>query len=200
MLTHLERVFRDANRLKNAENEYQNLRQSNRDFNSFWADFQRLALEIDRNKATLISNLTFKLSLEMKQQLASGDKRLTDLHEYAERCQRVYQDIKDIARATAAAKQYKEKRGTTTSGPATLPTKKVATTSTTTTRTTSSNNPVSRQLTTSKRARLMKERRCFTCKETSHWTADCTKEWKPMSSLASVSNVEEVQELPSENV
>ena len=47
MLTHLERVFGDANCLENAESEYQNLRQGNQDFNSFWADFQRLALEID---------------------------------------------------------------------------------------------------------------------------------------------------------
>ena len=200
MLAHLERVFGDSNRLENAENEYQNLRQGNRDFNSFWADFQQLALEINRNEATLISDLTSKLSLEMRRQLASGDKRPTDLHEYAERCQRVYQDIKDIARATAAAERYKEKCFATTLGPATNPAaKKVATTSTTTTRTTSSNNSVSRQLTTSEQARLMKEERCFTCNETGHRTADCTKEWKPMSSLASVSNVEEIQELPLEN-
>ena len=196
MLAHLECVFGDSNCLENAENKYQTLRQGNKDFNTFWANFQRLALEIDQNEATLISDLTSKLSLKMQNKLSTGEKRPTDLHEYAERCQRVYQDIKNIARATAAAEQYKRTATTTTSN--TIPAKKVATTSTTT-RTTSSTNPASRQLTTSEQSQLMKEERCFTCKETGHRTTECLKECKPMSLLASVSNVEEIQELPLEN-
>ena len=39
MLTYLEQVFGDSNRLENAENEYQTLRQGGKDFNTFWAEF-----------------------------------------------------------------------------------------------------------------------------------------------------------------
>ena len=35
MLTYLEQVFGDLNRLKNAENKYLTLRQGNKDFNTF---------------------------------------------------------------------------------------------------------------------------------------------------------------------
>ena len=86
MFTYLERVFGDLNRLKNAENEYQTLRQGNKDFNAFWAEFQRLAIELDRNDITLISDLTSKLLLEMQRQLNTRDERPTDLLKYAKRC------------------------------------------------------------------------------------------------------------------
>ena len=39
MLTYLEQVFNNSNRLKNAENKYQTLRQSSKDFNNFWVEF-----------------------------------------------------------------------------------------------------------------------------------------------------------------
>lgn len=75
MLACLERVFGDSNRRENAETEFRALRQGGKDFNTFWAEFQRLAIELDRNDATLISDLTSKLSYEMQRQLNTGDKR-----------------------------------------------------------------------------------------------------------------------------
>ena len=147
MLTHLERVFGDLNRLENAENKYQTLRQGIKDFNTFWAEFQQLAIQLDRNDTTLISDLTSKLLLEMQRQLNTGNERPTNLLKYAERCQQVYQGLKDIARVTAAAEQYKEKRVSSTNN--TPAAKKVAT-STTTTQTTSLTKP-NCQLSISKR-------------------------------------------------
>lgn len=182
MLAYLKQVFGDSNRRENAENEFRALRQSGKDFNTFWAEFQRLAMELDRNDATLISDLTSKLSYQMLRQLNTGDKRPTDLLEYAERCQRVYQGLKDVARAKAASERYMEKRAAARAT-TTTPAKKV-TTSTTTTRTPSSTVPGRRVLTASERERLMREGRCFSCKEVGHRTTECSNEWKPMSSLA----------------
>ena len=108
MLTYLERVFGNSNRRQNAENEYQNLRQGSKDFNTFWGEFQRLAIKLDRTQATLISDLTFKLSLDMPRYMVNGDEEPTDLLKYAAQCERVYQKLKDIARVTAAVEQSKE--------------------------------------------------------------------------------------------
>ena len=86
----------------------------------------------------------------MQNKFSTEEKRLTNLHEYAKRCKRVYQDIKDIAYTIAAAEQYKRASTTILN---IIPAKKVATTSTTTTRTTSqaTSQNCSRQLTASER-------------------------------------------------
>ena len=65
----------------------------------------------------------------MQRQLNTGDERPTDLLRYAERCQRVYQELKNVARVTAAVERAKEKRALST---AATPAKKVATSTTTT--------------------------------------------------------------------
>ena len=87
MLTYLERVFGNSNRRRNAENKYQNLRQGSKDFNTFWGEFQRLAVELDRTQATLISDLTSKLSLDMQRYMVNGDEDSTDLLKYAAQCE-----------------------------------------------------------------------------------------------------------------
>ena len=196
MLAYLERVFGDPNRRANAETQFRALRQGSKNFNTFWAEFQRLSIELDRNDVTLISDLTSKLSYEMQCQLSTGDEEPTDLLKYAERCQRVAQRLKDAARRKAASEKYNEKRAATAPSSST-PAAKKATTSTTTTQTTSSSAEPSRRLTIDERDRLMKEARCFTCKQVGHRTTKCSNDWKPMSSLASVSRMV-VQELDAE--
>ena len=197
MLAYLERVFGDLNRRANAETQFRALRQGSKDFNTFWAEFQRLSIELNRNDETLISDLTSKFSYEMQLQLSTSDEELTDLLKYAERCQRVAQRLKDAGRAKVAAEKYAEKRAATTAK--TAP-KKVST-STTTTQTTSSSAEPSRRLNISERDQLIKEARCFTCKQVGHQTTECSNDWKPMSSLASVSRmvVQELDAEPAEN-
>ena len=66
MLAYLERVFRDPNRRQNAEYEFRILHlEEGQNFNTFWAEFFWLSIELDRNKFTLISDLTHKLLVEM---------------------------------------------------------------------------------------------------------------------------------------
>ena len=132
MLAYLEQVFGDPNRRANAETQFRALRQGSKDFNNFWAKFQRLSIELDRNEATLISDLTSKLSYEMQRQLNTGDKELTDLLKYVERCQHVAQRFKDAARIKAASEKYAEKRAAATTASAASAPRKVSTTTTTT--------------------------------------------------------------------
>ena len=198
MLAYLERVFGDPNRRANAETQFRALRQGNKDFNTFWAEFQRLSIELNWNNEMLISDLTSKLSYAMQLQLSTGDEEPTGLLKYAERCQRVAQRLKDAGRAKVAAEKYAEKQAAATAK--TAPAPKKGSTSTTTMQTTSSSAEPSQRLSISEQDRLMKEARCFMCKQVGHRTTKCSNDWKPMSSL-SVSHmvVQEVQELPAGN-
>ena len=66
MLEALERVFGDLNRRMTALQEFRKLYQGNKDFNSFWAEFQRLSTEIDYSLETLIDELRHKVSAELE--------------------------------------------------------------------------------------------------------------------------------------
>ena len=101
-----------------------------------------MSIELDQNKATLINDLTFKLSYNMRRQLIIRDKQPTDLLKYAEHCQRVYQRFKDLTRIITTSERYAEKHvaTTATAASATSSAKKVST-RITTTRTTSSADP-----------------------------------------------------------
>ena len=124
----------------------------------------------------MISNLTFKLSHDVRRQLINGDELPTNLFKYAKHCQRVHQELKDLARVEA------ESLKKCVVVVATL----VQKVSTNTIRTAkSSHQPV-----ISGKDQLMKERKCFSCRKVGHKTMDClsknklTNEQKPMSELA----------------
>ena len=73
MLELLERIYGDPNRKHTAMKALRALHMGSKDFNSFWSEFQRLSSELDYSPSTLIDELTHKLSLDMKKQLAIGN-------------------------------------------------------------------------------------------------------------------------------
>ena len=66
-------------------------------------------MELDWNKATSISDLTFKLSYKMQCQLNTDDKKPTHLLKYAKCYQRIFQRLKNAVCAKTASKQYAKK-------------------------------------------------------------------------------------------
>ena len=62
----LFRVFEDSNRKHTILQEFRRLRQSEKKFNFFWANFQRLTIELDHNEKTLIEELRHKLSMKIQ--------------------------------------------------------------------------------------------------------------------------------------
>lgn len=79
MFDHLEAIFGDPNRKLNSRNKYRSLRQGDRDFNTFWAEFQLLSADLDHNEATLIDDLVYKSHHTIQRQLATGDELPTTL-------------------------------------------------------------------------------------------------------------------------
>ena len=108
----------------------------------------------------------------MQIQLINGNKEPTDLNAYAERCRRVYQGLKEIAHAEALKRSMEEcVEEVVAPVPRFRPT---------TIRTARSNcQPV-----ISEKDQLMKEGRCFSCREVGHRTMDCLNERKPRNKLA----------------
>ena len=196
MFDQLERTYGDPNRKQTAMNDFRYLRQGSKDFNTFWAEFQRLAAELDHNEATLISELKHKLSWGMNRQLATGAEAPTDLYEFAHKCQRLYQDLKDLDRSKANMDRYAEsKRPSTTASSSSAPT---TTTTTSTTETyvpprhaiTASTPRPSSYMTDEEKERLTREGRCFFCKEHGHLSRDC--ELKRKSRPAKVQKIAEI--------
>jgi hypothetical protein len=62
----LEKVYRDPDCCTTALQEFRRLYQGNKDFNSFWAEFQYLAAEIDYSPETLIDELYNKVSVDLE--------------------------------------------------------------------------------------------------------------------------------------
>lgn len=75
----LTAAFGDPSRKQNARTSYRAMRQGEKDFNTFWAELQRLAAELDHSEETLIADLIEKSHYTIQQQLATGEEEPTNL-------------------------------------------------------------------------------------------------------------------------
>ena len=195
-------------------NKFQDLKMT-KDFNSFWAEFQILALELDHNEATLISELKYKLTPSLSWAMAGGVSRPKDIHEYTQQCQLAYQDLKDIKLWTPAANfsGNRYNRGTNTNTSTSTNAKTAGLQANRNERPTNSlySCPLSvasnlasmyfacskaTRLTWKEIAKLQREDRCFTCKEVGDHRPKYTNRWRLMSAIADLAlaqvNVNEV--------
>lgn len=104
----LERAYGDPNRVNNARKDLFRLKQQNREFAAFYAEFQRLALEGEVSEDSQITLLESALSRELKAQLTSVDAPDHDIHKFSEFLQklenkrRYYNDLTDTRPVRAA--------------------------------------------------------------------------------------------------
>ena len=170
-----------------------------KNFNSFWAEFQVLASELIYNKAILISELKFKLSLLLSWAMVGGMSRPTDIYEYAKQCQQTYQDLKDIKIqmpvANFARNRYNQEMNANTN--TNTSTKIVGQQANCNKHPANSvyshpsfvaSNPAATRparskttrLTCEKIAKLQREDYCFTCKEVGNHQSKCPNGWRLM--------------------
>lgn len=79
----LERAFGDPNRVNNARNELFCLRQTNKEFGTFFAEFQRLALEGEMPEETLSTLLEQAISRELRSMLMHNQPPSREYHQFA---------------------------------------------------------------------------------------------------------------------
>ena len=78
----LQKVYGDSNCAHTAANKFHDLKMTG-DFNSFWTEFQVLTSELDYSKATLISELKYKLTSLLSRAMADGVSWSKDIQNYA---------------------------------------------------------------------------------------------------------------------
>lgn len=79
----LDRAFGDPNRVNNARNDLFRLRQTNKDFGVFFAEFQRLALEGEMPEETLPTLLEQAINRELRSMLMHNEPPSRKYHEFA---------------------------------------------------------------------------------------------------------------------
>jgi hypothetical protein len=95
----LYQIFDDSNRRINALKTYRRLKQieSFKDFNTFWAEFQRLANDSELyNQEALLEDLKDKMSYELQKTLAIESYKTTDLHEFVKMCRYTNQILRNV--------------------------------------------------------------------------------------------------------
>jgi hypothetical protein len=95
----LYQIFDDSNRRINALKAYRRLKQieSFKDFNIFWAEFQRLVSDFELyNQKTLLEDLKNKMSYELQKVFAIESYKAIDLHEFVKMCRYTNQILRDV--------------------------------------------------------------------------------------------------------
>ncbi len=95
----LYQIFDHSNRRTNAVKTYRRLKQieSFKDFNIFWAEFQRLISDFELyNQKTLLEDLKNKMSYELQKVLVIESYKATDLHEFIKMCRYTNQTFKNV--------------------------------------------------------------------------------------------------------
>lgn len=79
----LDRAYGDPNRVSNARKELYQLRQTNKEFGSFFAEFQRLALEGGMPEDALSTMLEYAVNRELRGMLLHNPPPTREYHEFA---------------------------------------------------------------------------------------------------------------------
>ena len=108
----LTAAFGNANQKQEDCAAYRLLNQGTRDFSSFWAEFQRLAQDLDLSEEMKISDLIQKLHHSIQHKLATGEEEPTNLVQLARRCQRIEQTLKEANRSKLVQDRIAEQNAT----------------------------------------------------------------------------------------
>jgi hypothetical protein len=95
----LYQIFDDSNRRTNVLKAYRRLKQieSFKDFNIFWAEFQRLTSDSELyNQEALLEDLKDKMFYELQKTLTIESYKTIDLHEFVKMCRYTDQILRDV--------------------------------------------------------------------------------------------------------
>jgi hypothetical protein len=108
----LERAFGDPNLASRSTQKLHQIRQQNKDFNVFYAEFQRLALDSGLDDIALVPILERAISRELKQLLVTSKPERSDIHSLASHLQ----DLDTRHRYLFSADSYRQSNYTNKNG------------------------------------------------------------------------------------
>ncbi|KAJ5139114.1 uncharacterized protein N7515_000202 [Penicillium bovifimosum] len=192
ILAHMKTVFSNPNHAAEARAKYQRLTMKPRDqFTSFLADFMELANEanihVDNRKVDLYEKLPPLLQSQM---LGDSCEDEVSFETFKDRC---------IRRSHAIALAQQSKTTTATgrgrSNPVSSSTGVGSSSSNTKVKTENPTSSTYVPMSATERATLMKEGRCFGCKEHGHMTRDCPKNTSKPTAAPTVATTQPVVNL-----
>jgi hypothetical protein len=89
LLAHLDRAYDDPDRAGTADRELQRLRQKNRPFSSYYADFTRIMSDLDYNDSSKLAALKRGLCDEIKETLRVTINEPTGFNAFVDLCQKI---------------------------------------------------------------------------------------------------------------
>ncbi|KAJ5118154.1 uncharacterized protein N7515_010377 [Penicillium bovifimosum] len=178
MLDHLQLVFRDPQQRRIALREYGELKmKANENFNMFYAEFSRLALESKRDEELQKDDLFEKIPYRL-QMLVAGDvyKEEVSMQDFVDACRRGAITITRLQPPPSNRFKKSESGGShqTSSEDSTTSNARASTSSS---RTMAANRGRT-NTTYEERQALLKEGKCFNCREEGHLSRDCPKREK----------------------
>ena len=189
LFTKLEEVYGDPHRKEHAMEKFRELKMGLGSFNAFYLEFIKLAAELEFTKEMLLREFMHKLSPRMQDRMNSGLEYPDNIKDLAARCRKIYDQmlVTDRVRSNTKLANTKVANTTTRFIP---PTRFVPPSSQTTSTSISGYCPKPGNtffpLTNKKRLKLMKERRCFYCRQPGHITANCPKSITKATSVAEI--------------
>ena len=193
MLETLREIFDDPNRKLTAINEFRSLRMGDKDFHSFWGEFQRIAFNLTYDDETLMTEMIHKLHPTLQRLVVVGPPAKS-VYDLAKQCQRIYEGGLQADKTERIANRIdmQKQRRTRTFGafassstalapaaiaPAPFPRQPLSESKP---RLFNPSPDAAPRLTQKELQILSKQGRCFKCKELGHRTPACEGELKPM--------------------
>jgi len=166
----LERAYGDPNRVRNSRTELFRLRQNNKEFSVFFAEFQRLALEGELSEEALPTLLEEAVNRELKSMLLHHEPPSREYHAFA----KFLQDLDNRRKqyeisATVNPRTYATATRTRQETPTARPASPLRTPGTTKT-TEGSGEPMDLSRGRSNR---YEKRECYRCGSEKHFVRDC---------------------------
>ncbi len=195
LFNHFKDIFSNAYRKEHAMEKFRELKMGTSSFTDFYSEFIRLASDLEYTSKMFIREFKYKLMPRLQDCLNSRVKLPTSISALAKRCLFIYEQMQ----ATDRIRDRTKPQATRTT-PASVSIREVAHPYQRLVTNTRANTSFSRlsssiigtitptpQHSDTERTRLMKEGRCFSCKERGHTAYDYPRKGKIVAILEGVS-------------
>jgi len=190
----LEAAFGDPDRIATAERKIREIKQKNREFSQYYAEFQVIAADLDWNPLALRNALRIGLSEEMKDSFTYSDMP-EELPAFVTVCQKRDNQIRQ-RRAEKAAQNKGSRIGFASSRPPPTPkapeTAPAGTVAGYTGPAPTDLSAGNRRISAEERAKRFADGRCLYCGEFNHRAAECAARKKAQTFKAAGADVREV--------